>query len=57
MKKRKLLENLVCTRDVCKTYEIFKFLLYQCFLRVSMKLEHTSVARDFAEFANLTVFR
>ena len=43
-------------RDVCKMYEIFKFLLHQYFLRVITKLECTSVAGDSVEFTNLIVF-
>ena len=55
-KKKKSLENLVRTRDVCRTYRIFKFLLHQYFLRVCTKHECTSVVGDLAEFMNLTVF-
>ena len=43
-------------RDVCKTYKIFMFLLCQIFLRVSTKLERTTVAQDYAKFTHLIVF-
>ena len=55
MKKRSL-ENVVHMRVVCKTYEIFKFLLHQYFLRVCTKIERISVAGDSAKFTNLTIF-
>ena len=43
-------------RDVCKTYEIFKFLLHQNVLRVSTKSERMTVAQDYAKFKNQIVF-
>ena len=42
-------------RESC-TYEIFKFLLHQYFLRVCTKLNRTSVGGDSTEFTKLTVF-
>jgi len=42
-------------RESC-TYEIFRFLLHQYFLRVCAKLNHTSVVGDLAEFMNFIVF-
>ena len=54
--EKKLWENLICTRDICNTYEIFKFILHQNFLRVCTKQEHMSVAQDYAKFKNFIVF-
>ena len=42
-------------RESC-TYEIFRFLLHQYFLRVCTKLDRTSVGGDSTEFTKLTVF-
>ena len=49
------LENLLRTRLVCKTYEIFKFLLHQNVLRVCTKPERTTIAQDYAKFTNSIV--
>ena len=55
MEKKKCLENLERTRDVCKKFEIFKFILHQNFLRVCTKPECTIVAQDYAKFTNSIV--
>ena len=54
--KKKSSENVVHMRDVCTTYEIFKFLLHQNFLRRCTKPECMIVAQDYAKFKNLIVF-
>ena len=54
--EKKKLENLLCTRTVCKTYEICEFLLHQIFLRVSTKPKRTTVEQEYAKFTYFIVF-